>query len=76
MGLSLWNGVLTLNIATEPTFSWAVPLWCKMANYQYFLLCEAAAHVMNDQSGFQCFKSFPLGLLMAGILQFYFFCGS
>ena len=36
--------------------------------YQYFWLCEAAAHVMEDQSGFQGYKSFPLlGLSMACI---------
>ena len=26
--------------------------------YQYFWLCEAAAHVMEDQSGFQGYKTF------------------
>ena len=77
MGLSRWNGVLTLSIVTGPTFSWAVLLCCKMANYQYFWLCEAAAHLMVDQYGFQGYKTFPLGLLMAAI-QFYMFilCGS
>ncbi len=35
--------------------------------YQYFWLCEAAANVMDDQSGGQGYKSFALGLLMAGI---------
>jgi len=40
--------------------------------YQYFWLCEAAAHVMEDQSGFQGYKTFPLGLLMAAI-QFHMF---
>ena len=38
MGLSLWNGVLSSGIVTWTTFSWAVPLWCKMANIPIFLV--------------------------------------
>ena len=77
MDLSLWNGVLTLSIVTGPTFSFAYPLYSVQQQYQYFWLCEAAAHVIEDQSGFQGYKSFPLGLLMAGI-QFHMsiICGS
>ena len=45
MGLSLWNGVLTLNIVTGPTFSWAVTLWCKMANMPIFYVSSNAQNI-------------------------------
>ena len=45
--------------------------------FQYFPFCEAEDHVMVDQSDFQGYKTFPLGLSIA-VIQFYRFmlCGS
>ena len=54
-------------IDTASTFSLAYPLHWVQQQYQYLWLFEAAAHVMEVQSGFQGYKTFALGLLMAGI---------
>ena len=75
---SLWNGVLTFSIVNWPTFSWTVPLWCvRWMKYQYFWLCEAADHVIENQSGFHGKKMFSLGPLMVGIqFNVSILCGS
>ena len=54
-----------------------IPTLLSTTTISIFWLCKAAANVMEDQSGFQGYKTFPLGLLMAGI-QFHMsiMCGS
>ncbi len=79
MGKSLWNGVFTLNIDTVPKLlHYGLDLFGKrVPKNQILLICYDPAHVMDHQSGFQGYKTFPLGLLMAGI-QFHMsiLCGS
>ncbi len=56
---NIWkgDGVFTLNIGHVPTFSSSGPFGMSVPKNEHFLMCEAAAHVMDHQSGSQGYKT-------------------